>query len=163
MLEIALLHAATCIQITYNTPNPNSYRWVSIVTKDIYSLPDYKGDILVAPYIDPPFSGYNYAPADNSIYYYDDADFTASDKRHNIEHHKNKTDSSVIFTDCPYDTRLVKDETVDFITCLYNVNKSELGQCVNWSFTSTKKLKINNENTVMPLLLEYKFLPKYTN
>lgn len=160
MLEIALLNAAACINITYSTPHPKNYRWVSVVTKDPYSLPDHKGDILVAPYIDPPPLGYDYQTADTNIFYYDDASFESGIARHNIEHPKNRGEDFIAFLDCPTDSRLVKEETVDFITCLININTAQSSQCVNWSLTSTKRLRINSEDTLMPRHIQYQLMPR---
>jgi len=154
-----LLLAGACISFTV----PHNYeahriRFINIVTEDARPPAAHIGGTPVAPYIDPPISGWRYGPEikQDDIYYWD----THYIGRHSYINNVNIVENTLRFADCPRDNTMTPNEKIGFTTLVVDTwNDNEILHVVDWhlnykqqavlEFTGLRKL----DDTIEELLI----------
>lgn len=144
-IDVSVERGGRQILIKYNKSEfepRGRYRWINTVTDDPKGAPNVRrGSKPVVPYTDPPAGGWSYDVADDSPYYWDDADCKECRARHRIDHHKVWSNNTFVFEDMPSDHRLEGNESLKFTTCLVDTyrNNKEL-VCQDWQLNSNGEI-----------------------
>lgn len=121
------------------------FNWVSYVEVDPYGIADRDGNIVSAPYNDPPLGGYQYDYADKLPFYWDVENCDRCRQRHHIHNRHNLQRFNLTFEDAPTDARLQPGESIEFMTSLVGVKSinSDLTGA-EWDVLHTFRWKITN-------------------
>ena len=121
------------------------FNWVSYVEVDPYGINDRNGNMMSAPYNDPPMGGYQYDSADRLPFYWDVTNCDRCNQRHHIQHRNNLQRFDLVFKDAPTDERLQPGESIKFMTSLVGVKKIDLDRTVaEWDVLHTFRWKVSN-------------------
>lgn len=104
------------------------FNWVSYVEVDPHGVSDRDGNIMVAPYNDPPMGGYQYDSADRLPFYWDVVNCDRCQQRNHIQNRRNLQKFQLAFTDAPTDSRLQPGESIEFVTSLVGVKSIDSNQ-----------------------------------
>ena len=143
MIEILI---STGIEIMFKpsmlVEDKTQYRWINTVIQDPHGVEDREGVLQQVPYLDPPNGGFSYGIADYSPYYYDNDDCINCDPEYKVSYF---WDNNIFtFKDYPADPRLTGLDQIIFNTCLVDTKDDKELICVNWSYTSFNKTRLNN-------------------
>ncbi|MGD1917567.1 MAG: hypothetical protein ACFCAD_01030 [Pleurocapsa sp.] len=121
------------------------FNWVSYVEVDPYGIADRDGNIVSAPYNDPPLGGYQYDYADKLPFYWDVENCDRCRHRNHIQNRHNLQQFDVTFEDAPTDNRLQIGESIEFITSLVGVKSIDsASNRAEWDMIYTFRWKVTN-------------------
>jgi hypothetical protein len=121
------------------------FNWVNYVEKDPYGITNHSGQVLSAPYNDPPPGGYQYEAADELPFYWDMVQCDLCYARHYYYNPRFTKPFELVFEDVPSDYRLQPGEVIEFVTHLvgvkhYNLQTSQ----AQWDVINSFKWKLTN-------------------
>ena len=118
--------------------NMSHLRWVNVVEVEPYNIKDCFGNLLEAPYFDPPIGC-----SDNTMFYWDD---TVVEEGYYFKDRWITTDK-LIFQDAPFTPGLTENEFVQFTTCLFNTDLNLCETRINWWKDHTNKVYLGKPLT----------------
>ena len=121
------------------------FNWVSYVEADPYGISDREGNMMSAPYNDPPLGGYQYDSADRLPFYWDVTECDRCKQRHNIQNYHNLQRYNLVFEDAPRDSRLQPGESIEFMTSLVGVKSINSDHtAAEWDVLYTFRWQVSN-------------------